>query len=1661
MPTSIDGNIAVCFLALFILWTIGVGGAGLKYAEAGSHSGNRLWGFIKTELRTNSWVHLSKIPKDVTESGISISVEGMDVCDTDQAKVKKHISMECIKKLELLLKDRHGNKTKFSIRVRKGVRFQEALARLCLEATNKYLKSLGRVGRDKRECRATSKNKDATESRGVGGKRVIVADSAGAVGRSETDKDLERNSLLRLIRSVLLDYRDSLSVSRELVSQIRKPKQGQVSSMIVRRNLDGLARLLSNEKQEDALSFLSVLMNGARPEEAEGNLTLEDLKRRLKSKYGPSKYVERSRPFGFMPKSEDEWKAIVSWIQSRGTTGESKGWKVRKIYGKKTLRLPESFVESKAVEKTFVENCFRSIRNLAYKVFTAPNGDRYYKYNRENEYGLMVEGVTQNERILNIKSACREIFDRYYEYLGIKTRKENEELKFRISGRMNFLLPLKHDRIFLNKLLKSFYKSINDREREWHAVVNEARVSTLVSSQDLSEEVIPYTFLDERIKREQDLKRKETLLSDICFKTISVLRKERDQGASDTPLYRIDVGSEDEVSIAKFCKGLFERFILRHIEWLRITIKSIDSESIKLIDISDPYLEIPEVFLFPEDARLRENCITSLIVVFEKNTQAIENGYPVKVYPQMDYLGEPGEIIDEVTLFCESLTGKVTKPSSLRRKAKEAVKDSVKIPNPELRLVELIKKNIDSNLLLSFDTNMESRIDQATQHNLSSGVFRLENWRSHFEEVPSLDSHVESMINLLKAQFSEFIDYEGRCEKRIRRYLSHITLNTEGLNNTSWLEGYLMETDRLKGDWATELQSIENLQSSMLAAEGELERYVNTIRSAVYGDERQKEMPQIRKILSEWPKELSNKERVYIKHKIDSLLSKQKHESNIERLRYEQLERRRDFRANLKSSLLDQSQSKPILFDIESCFKGDDEDLVPIYPDSETREEERIRLDRLSSIETALDEYKERFTLINNGLNKQLGDLESFLSKAQKDFQTAWTESFNAALALQLEIRTRALVEEYVRASERYMLIKRVKADYEYRKSIVSEFQADSSFEAMLNRASEMIERADKEEVELEKELADLHEQKNKLPLLVEEDMQTIYSQRLKAIRESKELIKAKIDNEKKLLMLEERVFEDQLKRDLEYYNIKEISEAAIYRAEQLKILYDATNWLLNFNEKLTISSESQFREDLEKLDYVIPLRSSSERPEDGTDDRFSLEALKANLRRHKYTHNDGFDPGDIEDKQELKKEAGAFYNDDQSQGRIPDAAQSLLRMFKEKLMIRLNNIDEINQQILQLNLNMVGSFQYLDYNRERVYKSFRELPYSKAASNLFAVVLSHFEWEHIQLRWRILQLTKYILSDKEAKLNEISELRHSIDTKMGEFEAVPLSRKLVPVGALSSMDASFSEFAGSRRGEEESLELLPSSIPSYLLSDKDYTQVRSYDMGVKKIILGKILFTLSANESRYAEFLKETVSEINKRKKTAELEIQTIKSDLFELRKTAGYRMLSVEERNLEEEKFKRQILKITESKNLVPLLAKKEIFIRKSEKIDLFRDKVQSLFQDPSFTAEHARMLEKAVNEFFGSKSAAFDEISPRIRLAEEINRLQLVEEEIGELEKSMSSNWQGQENQNAKLHRLRIKSGEIKESISRLNEEISSVNKNIQDFQDQHFSRVFETN
>ncbi|KAK9171650.1 hypothetical protein CmeUKMEL1_07580 [Cryptosporidium meleagridis] len=1653
MPNKIDGYIALCFLAFIIFLVVRVGGTINENLSPDIHSGDKmLWGIIKSELRTNSWMNLSKIPTEITKSDMGISIGIINICSSNKIKIKKQLSFKCINKLRTLLDYTNKKNKEYSIRVRKGVSFNEALARFCLDATNKYLNNSSKICKDKETNRTSTKDKKLTGERKTAKKRIPIGELTRVTKRPESSEVLKKENLIKLIQSVLFDYKSSLTPSRQLISQIRKPKQSQLSKLIVNRDLKGLAILLSSEKQEDALSFINVLINGDKSQETI-NLTFEDIENRINSKKNLSKTTNEYKPFGFMPRPEDEWDAVVSWIQSTNRIQRPGGWMIKKTYGKKALRFPENFVASKGVEAVFIDNCFRSLRNMAYTVFTAPNGDKYYKYNKENDYGLIIEGANQNERILNIKNACKEIFERYYEFLGIKTK--SEEYKFKIHGKLNFLLPLKHDRLFLNKLLKSFYKSINDREKEWHAVVNEARISPLVSSKDLNEEIVPYTFIDERIKRESNLEKKESLLSDVCFKTINTLRKERSKGSSDIPLYNIEIGSENEVSIAKFCKGLFERFILRHIEWLKITIKSIESDHIKLIDIDDPYLEIPEVFLFPEDARLKENCITSLIVVFEKNLQAIENGYPVKVYPQMDYLGDPSDMFENITLFCESLSGKVSPKANRSKIPVKDEQETIKIMSSEPELIKLIKKNIESNLLLSFETKMENRIDKITQNISNSNTFRLENWKSHFEEVSTLDSHIESMINIFKAQFSEFIDYEGFCEKKIRRYIAHINSKEDQVSDIIWLEAYLMETDRLKGDWATELQSIENLQKSMLEAEGELERYINTIRNVVYGDEKQKELPQVQKMLNGWPKELSNKERVYIKHKIESLLLKQKHEYNIESLRYEQLERRKTFRDNLKKSLLDQGQNKPLFFDLENCLKEDDEDLVPIYPEKETKEEEKIRHDRIASIETVLNEFKNRFALINSNLNAQLGGLESFLTKARKDFQTAWTESFNTALALQLQLRTRALVEEYVRASERYLLIKRVKADYEYRKSIVSEFQADPSFEVMLNRASEMIERADEEEAELEKELSSLHEQKDKLHLLVEEDMQTIYSQRLKTIRDSKELIREKINHEKKLLIQEEKVFEDQLKRDLEYYNIKEISEAAIYRADKLKMLYDATNWLLNYNEKLTISSETQFREDLEKLDYVIPLKKlTNSRSEN--DERFNFDALKANLRRHKYTHNEGFDPKDIEDQQELKKEAGPFYNDDQTQGQIPEAAQILLRMFKEKLVIKLNEIDEMNQQILQLNLNVVGSFQYYDYNRERAYKSFRELKYSKGASNLFAIILSHIEWEHIQLRWRVIDLTKHILNEKENKLNQISELRSSLDNKMREFEAIPLSRKLVPIGA--STDIMTNDISGSRKNEEDSLELLPSSIPSYLLSDEDFSQVRSYDLGAKKIILNRILFTLSANESRYVELLKSTITEINNKKKTAELEIQTIRSNLDELRRTVGYKMLSKEDRDLEEGKFKKNITKITESKNLVPLLAKREILIRKSEKIDSFREKVQRLFQDPSFTAEQARALENAVNEFFGTKSAQFDEITPRVKLAEEINKLQFAEEEITELEKSMNNGMKKQENY-AKLHGLKIKIVEIKENISSLNEKISALNEFIREFQDKHFSKVFE--
>ncbi|KAF7455760.1 putative Secreted Protein (CpLSP family), partial [Cryptosporidium felis] len=1402
MPNRIGSCIvAYCFFVFIILFAAGNETKGNGKIYTLSREKSVLWGIIKNEIRINDWVVLSSTPDKIFVVDESSKAPDIEICKGNKMQMKKNISLMCINMLSEFFKCSSRN-SGYSIKVKKGVSFQEAIARLCIDVTSQFLSKRNKI------CSSREVSKKFESSKDRLGKPVVNKDLHGQTTRTKT-KQFNKYELSKQILGILFDYKRTLVPNKHLISQIRKSKQKEVLRMINAKDLKGLANLLSNESLEDSLSFLNVLI-GDKDSKESMNLTFEKIKQMRNSNYKIRGNTKESVPFGSLPTPEEEWNAIVNWIESNTRKIDlGENWLIKKNKGNKLLKFPEDFVASQGVEKVFLENCLKGIRELAYKVYIAPNESKYYKYDGNNDFGLIIQGKNQHERERSIRDACRLIFNGYFEYIGVSTKKENDEFRYKINGKLNFLLPLKHDRIFLNKLLRSFYNSINNKDREWHAIVNEARISPLVNSQDIQEEIIPYNFADAKIAEEMNLEKKESLLSESCFKAINTLRNERLPGSPDTPAYKIHIGSQNEISIAKFCKGLFERFILRHIEWLKITIKSIGNDNIKLIDMDDPYLEIPDTFLFPEDARLRENCITSLILVFEKNAQALENGYPVKVYPQMSYLGDPSKITENIVSFCESLSGKV-----IPRRVDNSDTNNENSKNDELaqefKLIDLSNSVPDKNLLLNFETKIENRIDRISQESQISDVFRLENWKSHFEEISSLDSYSESLLGLYKSQFGNFLKSEDICEKRIRR-LIHFIASESRENDVLWLENYLLETDRLKGDWATELQSIENLYKSTSAAERELEGYVNTIISAIRGDEKQKELPQVRKILKEWPREISNKERAYIKHKIDSLLSRQKHESNIESLRYEQLERRRDFGSKLRVQL-EKIQEKPLFIDLEHCMK--EGDLYPIYPESETKEEERIRNIRLSSIDNELKVFKDRFTLVNNNLNQQLKSLDSVLTKAQKDFQTAWRENFETALALQLHIRTRSLVEEYIRVSERYMLIKRVKADYEYRKGLVNEFQTDTGFENMLNRASEMIERADKEEIELEKELSELSEKKNNLASIVEEDMQNLYSQRLKTIRDSKDILKARIDQEKKLLIIEEKIFEDQLKRDMDYYKIGDISESAIFRAEQLSILYEATNWLLNFNDKLTISFESQFRDDLERLDYIIPWKNEDKIDETKNDERFNIDILKSNLRRHKYKYNDGFEPSDILNEQEMKREAGEFYNDDQSIGQIPIVAQNLLGVFKEKLKLKLNDIDEINRLLLQLNLNMVGSFQYFDFNREKAYNSFLELKNSKGASEIFAVVISHFEWEHIQLRWRILQLTKFILSEKEKRLNEITEMKSSLDNKMKEYGAIPLSRKLVPIGTITSVDLEINEMFGIKRSEGEPLEAIPSSIP-------------------------------------------------------------------------------------------------------------------------------------------------------------------------------------------------------------------------------------------------------
>ncbi|KAK6589545.1 hypothetical protein RS030_203075 [Cryptosporidium xiaoi] len=1612
--------------------------------------GNNLFcNIIRDELKNSEWVIIKGI-KASEILGTCVKQTNLVIFGDNTQKIKKSLSKECMRTLYDILETRKKKKLNVGILVRKGNDINYCISRFCISATDKFL-AKKRANEQKTTDSARPKFHVSSEE-----KEYLKE------GRSE---DIEKKiihhdkySVQKILYSIFSDHKHSLFNTPQLISQIRKQKQKQVKDLIRRHNLMGLAVFLSNESPNDMFSFLDVLISGDKSKKNSGRTNYIQLRNLFSLDDPLHKDSEESLPFGSMPTFEDEWNAIVDWIDHHSLSYQfDTNWMVKKRDGVfMKPKIKGNFEASQGFENKFVSQCISGLRSLAYKFHVAPNGDKYYSYNPKNQYGIIIEGRNQYERIGSMRSACKIIFNKYYEYLGVNTVKEDDDFKFKVTGKLNFIAPLNHDKQLLNRLLKSFYGLINDKRREWMAIVYEAKISPLVNSQDLPLEIIPYYFSDESIRREMDLEKKESMLSDKCFETINKLKDERAPGEPDIKLYNIELGSEGIVSQAKFCKGVFERFILRHIEWLKLVIRSIGHEHIKLIDIEDPYLDIPDVFLFPEDARLEENCITTLLIVFEKNIQAIENGLPVKVYPQMDYLGDSKKMVENITSFCKPNSINSSKlNNSNEMKSEIDTESSSTNYSTESKLIELIKDSPIQNPLINIIVNIDDRFNKTPHENQHLDTQRLEKWKAHFEDSSS-DSHGDSITKILKSQFASLVNYEVNCEKKIRRYIN--SLNSRGIEKSDsiFLENYLMETDKLKEEWANEIQSIEDLRNNIRTAESELENYVDVVKFTIQGDNKQRELPQYRKISREWQIELSNKERVYLKMKIDSLLLLQKHESIIESLRYEHLERRKALKLNIKK-MATESES-PKIVDLEYCNR-EDEDLYPIYPDFESKEEEDARVDKIRNIDKALDEFKHRFRALRSKLNEQSVGIDSFLSKVQNDFHIAWTESYNTALALQLQIRARALVEEYVRASERYLLIKRVRADYEYRKSLMNEFQTDPSFEAMLSRASEMISKAEVEESDLKNELKRLNEEKNQLPQIVEKDMEEIYSNRIKFIRNAKNILKKSIEQEKKYLNLEEKIFEDQLKRDLEYYKLSDISESAIYRAKQLQILYEANRWILNFNEKLTISYEIQHREDLEKLDYVVTRKALDCNENESN---YTTEELFSNLRKYKYKYNESVDSLDIMSDNELKREKEKFCSGDPTKGEIPVQAQTILRMFKEKLLDKLNELDEINQLILQLNLNTVGSFQYYDYNRVKAYTSFVELPYKKGFSNILSVILSHFEWEHIQLRWRIIQIMKHVLEEKEKLLGEISQMRSSIDLKMREFDAIPLSRKLVPIGTLAAMDSVMNEIInGSKKTEDESFEYIPTVIPHYLLSDDDYHKVREYDNSAKSVILNRILMIISTTEGQIVELIKETKDNYEKKKRSTELEILSIKNDYDEFKKTIGYKLLPQEEKDREEQNIKNKISKLTESSILIPLIAKKDILLRKIDKIQSFTRKIQLLFQDPSFTGEKAKELELAVFEFYGSESKKkYDEISPRINLAVEMYRLHDIENKISEIEKLSQIERKNQQNV-ARLHKLKIEKEETNNKIKELNNEIENITEKINKFQEEKFKMVFEIN
>ncbi|EEA06720.1 uncharacterized protein CMU_013950 [Cryptosporidium muris RN66] len=1627
-----------------------------------------IWNSILEEMALSRWLHIKNLPKKAPLEFVDAPLNNPIIAEGNILKQRKLLGKRCIYALrEMLETETPLESRKYSYKLKSNISLPEALARFCYDVALKHFKTQ----------KTPSINKEINEKEYKESKNTIYKYSSKIPTNQISEESLENsekaevNTLYQYIAGILKDYKDLLPLFLNNLSHLRKSIQFEASKLMKNKDWKGLSALLERERVEDVVSFLDVLI-GSKKSDSNKYPLLENLKANFNM---DRKDRMSDSPFGRLPTREDEWKAIIEWIQSNsgGTKTEEKSeWLIRT--NNKGI-LPENpsknFKASNGDKDIFVKQCIYGIREITYKRFTAPSGDRYYSYDRGNKAGIIIQGKNQKERNFYLSKLCTIIFDRYFEFLGLTKIKSSSNYTKSV---LSFLAPLEYDKVFLNKLIQSLYKFIDNPRRQWLAVVNEAQISPLVFSKNLPIEPIPFVFLDRIDKKTHDLELKQKMLAEKCFQAIRRLLVERFPGDSDTTIYKIEVGSEGDVSIAKFCNGTMERFIMRHLDWMRLIERSIGDPNIQLLDYNDPYVDIPELFIFVKDARLRENCISSLLAIFEENYQALEKGLPIGPYPQMVYKGKPEQQMDHIVSFCESIS---EDNISIRARMIENLKsenssedsentsDTSKIPNNQYNAFMKIMEYKAPDLLLNIKNSLQGRLEAIPFTNSTTNTLRLEKWSQSFKDISNKQKYRLEMFNIFKRQFRQFLSIEDACEGRLKSILELENLENE-LGSIQWIENYIKDTDGLKTEWASELYKIEVILNNIRAAENELETYVKTVNSVLHENEKKSNLPRYKKILRDWPKELNNKERLFEKLKIDGFLGRQQSEVAIESLRYQQLERRNEFIKHLKNNLL-KFEKVNKFFDIRICMNNE-EGLYPIIPFEMSLEEEEIQKQRLTSLKLALNEFFKSFSVMDTELSKQFHEIDKALQKKQGDFNKAWKENYETALALQLQIRTRKLVEEYVQTSERYLLIQRVKADFEYRKSIISEFQMDPGFEVMLSRAADMIEKAEVESKELKEDLNKLSKDRARLPKIIEQDMKEIYSKRVKELRSSRDILRKQIQSEKAFLNKEREIFEDQLHRDTEYYSIDNMVEAGIYRGNQLQILCEATQWIMNYNEKLTFTNEMVYREDLEKLDYVVSINNTQLNKEsEASKARFNSENLMMNLRKHKFKYNDDVNISDFLTEDEMKREAGEFAKDDPSQGQIPEDAQKLLEIYKEKLKWKLNDLDSINQSILQLNMNTIGAFDYFDYNRERAYKAYFAVMQEAQASNMLYIILSHFEWEHIQLRWRILQMEKFVIGEKERILNQIADLRSTLDLKMKQYNAVPLMRRLVPIGSLSLTDPIIRDILEFDRkklnleGNSNILDIIPSSIPLYLIDGQDYKSARNYDYKVKNIILDRIMVVLSVKESKYIQLLKNIMTKYTEKNMTYQKVIDDMKAKLEGLQNTIGFTYLSSDEKKLEKSKLEEELQEqiFISSQEILPLVMQKQIILQKAEQLNEFQKRLQKAFNDPSFTGEEAKQTEASVIEFFGEKPPeSCNDLSPKVQLAFEIYKLNKLSDNIKKLEKQIKLKGTEDRDTLAKLHKNKRDISKTEELIQKLKKEIQTAEKNAEIFQNTKFAKLY---